>query len=163
MNAFIERHADRIAQVSESGCMIWLGASTPGGYGIVWDGKKSPAGNNVPDGAHRVSFQTSNGAMPESAHVLHRCDVRCCVNPDHLFLGNQDANMKDMAAKGRSCLGSRHGKAKMNESDVVRLRSEYRFHRITAADLAKKSGFGKGAVAAAIRGTTWKHIEGTAP
>jgi hypothetical protein len=33
--------------------------------------------------------------------VLHRCDVKACVRPDHLFLGNQSDNLSDAALKGR--------------------------------------------------------------
>jgi hypothetical protein len=33
--------------------------------------------------------------------ICHKCDVRNCINPDHLFIGTQLDNIADMDAKGR--------------------------------------------------------------
>ena len=159
MNAFLEKHQDKIVTLSESGCMIWTAASTQKGYGIAFAGRISAAGHKIPEGAHRLSYVAENGTIPKGAYVLHRCDVPCCVNPNHLFLGDQLANMQDMAAKGRSPIGSRHGMATMNEDVVRRIRSEYRFHRVTAAMLADRYGLTRSAVAAVVRRQTWKHIK----
>jgi hypothetical protein len=52
--------------------------------------------------AHRYAYAWLYGDIPGGMQVLHRCDVRLCVNPDHLFLGTQLDNMRDMCAKGRS-------------------------------------------------------------
>jgi predicted CXXCH cytochrome family protein len=51
--------------------------------------------------AHRVSWELYRGPIPKDALVLHRCDVRSCINPDHLFLGSQQANVRDAVSKGR--------------------------------------------------------------
>lgn len=77
-----------------SGCWLWEKAVDRGGYGVV-----------RPDydllRAHRLSYEIYNGKADERLYVLHRCDVRCCVNPDHLFLGTHADNMQDMVRKGR--------------------------------------------------------------
>lgn len=75
-----------------SGCWLWIGGvSYPPGYGRMTRGQY----------AHRVSYEIHRGKIPVGMHVLHRCDNRLCVNPDHLFLGTQSDNMRDMMAKGR--------------------------------------------------------------
>jgi hypothetical protein len=76
-------------------CWLWVGASDGGGYGMIGlDGKMAKA--------HRLSWIMSNGPIPEGQWVLHHCDTPACVRPDHLFLGDRQANMDDMVAKGRA-------------------------------------------------------------
>jgi hypothetical protein len=77
-----------------TGCWLWTGGTTAAGYGF-FDFQDEIH-------AHRASYAMHIGPVPEGLHVLHRCDVRQCVNPNHLFLGTQVDNMKDMAAKGRA-------------------------------------------------------------
>lgn len=82
-------------KVDKSGdCWLWTAGITAGKYGIISiSGKRHYA--------HRVSWELVNGPVPEGLFVLHKCDVRRCVRPDHLFIGTHDDNMADMMAKGR--------------------------------------------------------------
>ena len=54
----------------------------------------------------RVSYRDIVGPIPVGLFVLHRCDNRSCVRPEHLFLGTADDNSKDLKAKGRWALRS---------------------------------------------------------
>lgn len=72
-------------------CWIWTGPTNNHGYGRFGGSRY----------AHRVSYQLAHGPIPPGMVVLHRCDNPPCVNPDHLSLGTQRDNVRDMVTKGR--------------------------------------------------------------
>lgn len=80
------------------GCWDWAGSLDSHGYGRL----SLPGGDNGNILAHRYSAMLHFGMFDRRTMVLHRCDNPACVRPDHLFLGTQTDNMRDMAAKGRS-------------------------------------------------------------
>lgn len=75
-------------------CWLWTGA-VAGKYGQC----RSAPHTKIP--AHRYSYILNVGEIPDGLYVCHRCDVRLCVRPDHLFLGTAKDNAQDMVAKGR--------------------------------------------------------------
>lgn len=82
-------------------CWLWTGNKASTGYGtVIADCQK--------EYAHRVSYLSLVGDIPEGLYVLHRCDTPLCVNPKHLFLGTHMDNMKDKIAKGRVPSGNSH-------------------------------------------------------
>ena len=92
-----------------TGCWIWEGALfRQSGYGQICN----KALDKSPTTAHRASWQIHNGPIPEGKMVLHKCDVRRCVNPEHLYVGDNADNMKDRSERGRvhqrrfSCIGT---------------------------------------------------------
>lgn len=82
------------------GCWEWTGALDHKEYGII--------GGSPEKQAHRCAWALYYGAVPEGKLVLHRCDNRKCVRPDHLFLGVAQDNTDDMILKGRNATGDRH-------------------------------------------------------
>ena len=77
-----------------SGCWLWTQALKGDGYGHKhYEGKYQSA--------HRISWKLNRGPIPDGMFVLHHCDVMRCVNPDHLFLGTHEDNMRDAHEKGR--------------------------------------------------------------
>lgn len=76
-------------------CWLWNNGATPNEYGQLYNAK----GPKIR--SHRLSFEMHHGPIPKGMHVCHRCDVKACVNPAHLFVGTQQDNMRDMHAKGR--------------------------------------------------------------
>jgi hypothetical protein len=95
----IDRLMAKTTTDRETGCILWAGALTSNGYGKVGT---SDGGT---ERAHRVVWRELRGPIPDSLCVLHKCDVRRCVNPEHLFLGTKKDNTHDMMRKGRHVPG----------------------------------------------------------
>lgn len=133
-----------------SGCLLWLGSVTVHGYVRVgWLGRSARL--------NRLLWQEKRGPIPEGLHVLHKCDVRSCVNMDHYFLGTNQDNVDDKVRKGRmrSPFGEGHGNAKLND-DLVRM---IRSSTDTSANLARKIGVSPALVGYVRRGEIWRHVK----
>lgn len=84
---------DHIVKDADSGCWIWT-AGKVGGYGTLRHrGKKITA--------HRFAYQMANGPIGQGLVLRHECDRTDCCNPDHLIVGTQAENVRDMVARGR--------------------------------------------------------------
>ena len=128
-------------------CWIWNGATNPRGYG--WFKHVN---------SHRCAWTIYRGAIPDGKSVLHRCDNPSCVNPEHLFLGDQEVNMQDMDQKGRRITpdrkGQRNGRSKLNESDVFAIRLSSATPRFLAAFF----GVSRNQISAIKTRRAWKHV-----
>lgn len=91
----IKAHLEKsIKIVQRSPCWEWQKSRDKHGYGYVGQDAKTKK-------AHRVSYETFIGLIPEGMCVLHRCDNPPCINPEHLFLGTLKQNALDRDAKHR--------------------------------------------------------------
>lgn len=89
-----EEKFGRKYKIAKNGCWIWTGAVGNGGphmrfRGATWR-------------ASRISYELFKGPIPDGALVLHTCDNERCVNPDHLYAGNQMQNVKDYVERGNT-------------------------------------------------------------
>ena len=92
-------HLTRKVIVREDGCHIWTGTISQGGYGLM---VITDSGRRISTKAHRVAYQIAHGEIPDGLYICHSCDVKLCVNPDHLFAATQAENMRDMSRKNRA-------------------------------------------------------------
>lgn len=83
---------------SPNGCRLFTGCTQGNGYGRVRMFGKT-------EYAHRLMYQLVHGDIPEGMDVCHWCDVRGCINPQHLFLGTRADNMADAVRKNRQAKG----------------------------------------------------------
>lgn len=94
---------------TESGCMEYQGNINQKGYGKVCVFGKTKH-------THRHVWELLNGELPNALHVLHKCDNRPCINPEHLFLGTDLDNMRDSINKGR-----RNCSSKLNPDKIKQI------------------------------------------
>jgi len=103
-----------IAKVDKRGhdeCWTWLGAKGLKGYGRFWNGKRLVL-------AHRQSWEIFFGPIPEGYMVLHKCNNPSCVNPYHLYTGNNCDNMLDASRAGTH---NGRQKRKFNEEQIKKI------------------------------------------
>lgn len=138
---------ENVMPIPEAGCWLWTACIGTGGYGLF-------RLNGPQLRAHRASHILFVGPIPEGLYVCHKCDVRSCVNPDHLFLGTHADNSADMARKQRT-VGEKHSATKLTENNVTEIR---RLAPVaTRASIARRFGVSRSHVSKIIHGHNWKH------
>lgn len=139
------------------GCWLWTSYCNERGYGLMrHKGRKNFR-------AHRFSWELVHGPTPSDRFCLHKCDVRRCVNPDHMFLGSYQENMDDMVSKGRQ----RNGKERLTPAQVLEIRanppSKYNTGKWVGArqemeEYAKKYGVSPCTIGHILSGRCWKRL-----
>ncbi len=133
-------------------CWLWTAGKQHNGYGRFHHTATATIA------AHKFSWIEASGAVPAGLFVLHKCDVRACVNPDHLFLGTKLDNKEDMIAKDRDCYGERVHCHKLTAAQVVSIREEYAAGGITHRELGARYGVRKETIGKVVRFRNWKKV-----
>ena len=134
-------------RLSEGGCWEWRKTSRAG-YGLFYKGNRYYA-------AHRISYETFVGPIPEGLHILHSCDNPGCINPDHLRPGTVKENMADREARGRRDVkGEQIGTSKVDALDVLEIRAS----KLTLEKLGEKYGLSATHVGRIRAGESWAHL-----
>jgi predicted DNA-binding protein (UPF0251 family) len=174
----VDRFMSFVAPEPNCGCWLWMGSAqlvrrsyyrARFAYGGRAGGMKT---------APRVSYLLFRGPIPSGLHVLHKCDVGLCVNPDHLYLGTHQDNMRDMKARGRyfaaiqpqACQralekawanpprpprGEENPRAKLTASTVEEIRG-LRGTGLRQADIAERYGVDQTQISRIFRGASWR-------
>ena len=135
-------------------CWLWNGWKLNSGYGeTFWKPKKILA--------HRLSYIIAHGGIPAGKHILHKCDVPLCVRPDHLYLGTDIENHRDMVERGRTTAGERHFRARLTDEQAREIRERHVYvHRrkTNQRELATEYGVSVATINHIVRGRTWKRV-----
>jgi hypothetical protein len=112
----LKRFWAKVLKQPGDGCWEWIGAKHTGGYGQL-------RVSGVLKTTHRLSWEIHKGEVPAGLWVLHKCDNRACVRPEHLFVGTGLQNVRDTVAKGRH--RGRTSKDIIAKDNIVQKRIRY--------------------------------------
>jgi len=152
-------------------CWVWEAGKTTAGYGSM-----RIEGDTNPHYSHRLSWESSNGSIPDGMKICHSCDNPSCVRPSHLFLGTSLDNSQDALKKGRLhkqaatlrrlwkdrwCItmrGEQHPSHRLTEEKVREIRSTYQRGVFGYKRLVKKFGISFGLAQRIVSGKAWPHL-----
>lgn len=148
LHLFLNKHA-----IKQDGCWGWNGYLNDG-YGTL------SMGNLGIIRAHRASWMIHKGDIPKELIVLHNCDNRSCVNPDHLRLGTHKDNADDKYKRGRSNHhhGESHFFSKLDNEKVKQIRCCLG-KGISCRELSKKFNVSWHAIYNIRSGKTWRNLK----
>lgn len=102
-----------------------------------------------------MSYEIHIGPVPEGLNVLHTCDNKPCINPDHLVVGTTQDNIDDMIVKGRDGFtGERNGRCLLTRIQVEAIR-QMLGDDIAQARIAEQYGVSRSTIAAIKSGRNW--------
>lgn len=148
--SWIEKFWRNVNMEYKDECWEWRG-SVARGYGVVNFG---PEWASL---AHRVSYHLREDD-PGEQYVLHQCDNKKCVNPNHLYLGDQSKNMEDAKDRGQIKSGEQHPHSKLSEKDVSQIR-KMASAGYTHEDIAEEYGIVRPHITNIINGVKWSSTD----
>jgi len=129
-------------------CWNWTGTVVARYGQIWWNGKVFKA--------NRLAYLLFVGPIPDRLLVCHHCDNTLCVRPDHLFLGTDQDNQADAAAKDRKPWGENNPHAKLTLEQVGIIRKMYSSGFASQKQIGKQFGVSQFCIWTIVKGVTWK-------
>ena len=147
-------HVDKSPGQGPNGdCWVWTGViNNVSNYGYMMvKGKQKRA--------HRLSYEFNKGMIPIELIVMHKCDNKVCVNPEHLELGTLRQNSEDATLKGLQEKGEDRYNSKLTEEKVKEIRQKYAAGGYSQKQLAREYNISQRLVWAIVHRTRWKHVD----
>lgn len=143
----VRRFVEKVSEEpDENGCWLWIGGKSRNRSNLRYGSFNGMR-------AHRLIYEWVVGFIPDGMVILHTCDVPHCVNPNHLRLGTQADNVRDMIEKGRKVTKTQ----KLNPEAVSDIRRRYQQGE-TQAVIAKDYNIHSSQVSKIVNRVWWKHV-----
>lgn len=151
---FFESKLDKTS--NPNGCWIYTGNLDCYGYGRI-----NAKGIGITIKTHRLSWIINRGPLTSEEFMCHRCDNPPCCNPDHLFIGDNSSNFKDMWRKNRGhiCRGETHPTAKLSDGNVIAIKQFWKTGEFTQQSLGDKFGVSQAMISNIVHGKSWTHLD----
>lgn len=146
-----ERFEAKFVKDPVTECWNWQGCRDKNGYSYIRVNHRTVR-------AYRVSWELYKGKIPDGMHICHHCDNPSCVNPDHLFLGNNYDNIQDCINKGRNNIGERNARAKLSRGQIAIIRFMLKA-AISQSDIAKLFSISQSNVSRINTRNIWNHLK----
>lgn len=152
----VKRLANGLDAAEDGTCWLWMRGIGRGGYGQITMGRQVYR-------THRAAYRVAYGDIPNGLCVCHSCDVRRCINPEHLHLGTAADNHQECRDRRRNfppphIYGEAHPRSRLTESDVINIREMVNTHGITIAQVARSYGVNWRTIKLIQIGAAWKQL-----
>ncbi len=128
-------------------CLLWTGTVGTKGYGVY-------RLNGQMQLVHRIAYQLDNGPMPRGRKACHKCDVKLCGRPHHIYCGTSSSNLSDAYLRQRRPQGEAHPLAKLTDEAVRVIRKSKEGQRA----LAEKYGVSQPTISNIKHKRAWSHV-----
>ena len=139
-----------------SGCREWRGPKTSKGYGRVRNPSWPAVGPRYLR-VHRLVFEITQRPLRDGEVIRHRCDNPLCCSPEHLEVGTQAQNVRDMIRRDRHAKGAAKKNAKLTDASIAEARMRFMAGE-SPTSLAKCFDVSRRTMRNALHRKTWKHV-----
>lgn len=153
LNTVTDRFWDKVNKKGKFDCWEWEGATGRLGYGqFKYKGENKRS--------HRFIFSYFFDINLEEKHILHNCDNPPCVNPQHLYIGNHEINMRDKSIRNRMSdrRGENNNFSELSEEDVEEIYKKRHIDNKPLKEISDEFNTSVGNVSDIINDKTWTHV-----
>jgi predicted DNA-binding protein YlxM (UPF0122 family) len=108
----------------------------------------------------RVVYEVYKEDFSKNLFVCHTCDNPLCINPEHLYLGDNTEKALNQTRRNKQAKGSGISSSKLNEAQVAEIKELLIEEKLSLREIAEKFNVSATAIHFIKHGKSWTHVEG---